>query len=584
MPADASRTSTGKATATRVLACVIGLAVIATIAVADREATLRAARRALSRQESPAAHPDPLGPGAFVAVQVGVALLVLVATMACVRWEEAIGARLASAWEHVRQGLRAFQRLPLIERLAWTLMIGAFSAQRLFDALTAPMHCDELRTFFRTVAHGPGVAATLYSNPNNPVLHSVLASVTVLLPLPPPLDLRLPAVLAAIAAVAAAALWLRRSGGPLAAVLGVATLTAMYPVVYYGTVARGYSLCLCAGVLGAWATSRLVERDERAAWRALFVLSCGLGAVAIPTHVYCVGALVLVRSGFALVDRSPRSLSAAWIDGVLAGVVAVVGYAGIFLRDGISAVTGNRFVRSRDPISVLERLPRHLDRAGRWMLDSELGAWFVPATVLVAAVLLWRVPRGERRLRGLAAIALAFALSIVVFPLLQRVIPLARRWVHVALAPALCVFVATSLLRTAAKPLRAPFAVLGVAAVVVSGTLGSVSIRHRNRADATLAEIDAWLAASSMSDVFAASRRAANSLRYHGLAAGHSRRLDDSRRWNPVAPERAYAALADREPPEAIVSELTVPPPPGMPGGFRLAREFGDFGVWVRER
>ena len=566
----------------RTIVAVAAIAAVIAIATVDAESSLTVLSRALGRRR-PESITNRLSPERIAAIRW--ALFLGVAAPSAFLWS-----RPAALWAAPRSLARAargvvghvtawFAALPRAERWAWAALTAIVLAQRVADALIVPMHCDELRTYFEIVSRGPIVALTAYRDSNNHIFHSLLSSAFVASPIPAPLDLRLVSVLASALVPIALAMTLRAAAGAVPAYLGAAALLSLPPVSFYGASARGYALCLLAAALGTMATARLVQRPGAVRARWLFVISCGLGALTVPMHVYCVACLVVVRGAFALADRDARTLVRTAADAALSGIVAAIGYAGAFLWSDLAALTSARYVHPGTVGGIAARLPGYVGRMGSWMFGSGLTGLALPALLVALAVLFWRAPRSDRGQRCLAAVAFAFAASVAVIPMVQRMYPPHRGWIYVCLSLSVCVALAAAQLR-ARGALRPAVAGLAVLVVLASGVRSTRRSIERNRSDGELARIDDWLSANAVPDVYAASQLAGLSLRYHSLARGHTYSIAVADTWHNAA--RAFTNVDRSDPPAALVSELDVPLPAALTD-YRLAHQVGEFGVWVRQ-
>lgn len=175
--------------------------------------------------------------------------------------------------------------------------------------------------------------------PNNHVPNTILARFTLAAwraLAKPELDfaderaVRLPAYVAGLAAIGAAALCLRRFGLPLAGVF-VAWLLALHPWhLRYTSEARGYALLLLFVPLLVWALLRAFERGSWQRWLAFavagaFILWTYPGAVGVVATAN-LGALALLALRLARGDPAARTQATRWLVANLlaAGVFAQV--------------------------------------------------------------------------------------------------------------------------------------------------------------------------------------------------------------------------------------------------------------------
>lgn len=164
--------------------------------------------------------------------------------------------------------------------------------------LNHPMRYDESYNYLNFVARGPAYIATNYL-PNNHILHTHAAWLSVKLAGNSPMALRLPAFLAGVLLVPATA-WLawmcsRRAGVVVAAALGVSGSSAL---IEYSANARGYSLLTLCTVLATCLLYRAMERPEQLRRWGLWGALCAAGFYTVPIMVLPVAGmlmLVLIR-------------------------------------------------------------------------------------------------------------------------------------------------------------------------------------------------------------------------------------------------------------------------------------------------
>jgi hypothetical protein len=102
---------------------------------------------------------------------------------------------------------------------------------------------------------------------------------------------RAPAVVAGIAAVVAAMIFLRRRGA-VEMLVGALLLGFSYPLVQFSSEARGYALAVCFALVGLDALDRYL-RSRGWISNAIFVISCALGSFAHLSFIhFLAGAIV----------------------------------------------------------------------------------------------------------------------------------------------------------------------------------------------------------------------------------------------------------------------------------------------------
>lgn len=330
--------------------------------------------------------------------------------------------------------------------------------------LDHPMRYDESWGFVQYILPRDLVACLFYSAPNNHVLHTLLVAVASAIGGDGPVALRMPAFLAGVALIPAAAhLATVLSGRRLAGLLTAAFVASSGILVEYSVNGRGYSLVYLAAVLLTERTARIV-RDvrPRGPW-VVWALVATVGMITIPLMLYpmVVLAVVIVLQAFlGPADAAARRLTLRRLGATLAGTVALAGllYLPVVHVTGRAITQGDAVARA-SPVAVygsgLHALianpfvaPKTLSQAaaGLTVIAGETVAimrrdmswigWILVALGLVAAVL-----AGVRQRRVLFLLPLLLPVVLVVLALAQRVVPFTRAWLFalpVFLAVASC--------------------------------------------------------------------------------------------------------------------------------------------------
>jgi len=294
--------------------------------------------------------------------------------------------------------------------------------------LDVPMRYDEATTYNNFVSKPLYVALANYPNPNNHLLHTFLAKVSVTVLGNEPWTVRLPALVAGIALVPATFALTRVLHGRIAALLAAALVAGSSTLVEYSTNARGYTLVALATVVVFLAAARALENDSAGAW-GLVALVGALGLYAVPVMAYPLGgAFVWILSSGWLAGRPLRPFVARL--GVSAFAVAILTltlYAPVYVASGVGSVTSNEFVEPRSWGTLVDLFPKHAsETVETWTRDLPLVASALLAAGLLAGLVL--TPRISRfPIPPLLAVVAWTALVLA----LQRVIPFTRVWLFV---------------------------------------------------------------------------------------------------------------------------------------------------------
>lgn len=227
-------------------------------------------------------------------------------------------------------------------RLVLTTLFAIAIALRLMY-LTQPMRYDEAVTYMYFVRLPWSDALSTYTYPNNHLFHTFLAKGAVTVFGNHPWALRLPAFLAGIAVIPAAYVVARGIYGSRAAILAVAVLAPSGVLILFSTNARGYMLMALAFLVLVAIAMRILRAGSSALWTQFAVVGA-LGLWTIPSMLYPFGAVCLWLALSFLVDGNRNALrQLAVAVAVAAGLTALL-YWPVISKEGLAAVTRNRFV------------------------------------------------------------------------------------------------------------------------------------------------------------------------------------------------------------------------------------------------
>ena len=291
--------------------------------------------------------------------------------------------------------------------------------------LGVPLRYDEATTWFSYVSKPLYVGLSNYSAPNDHLLNTALAKLSVTLFGDGPTALRLPALLAAIAAVPAAYALGCRLYGRAAGLLGASLVASSSTLVEYSANARGYALVVLLTLLALVAATRVVEDDGLPGWAAV-ALALALGLYAVPTMLYAACGVLLWISLSQLVAGRParRVLRRTGTCALWTAALTTALYAPVLVVSGPRAVTSNEFVTSLSVADFLGRLPGHAaDTVQTWARDLPTPVAVALALLLVVSLLL--TPRLSRFPVPPLAAFIAAAVAVL---LVQRAVPFTRVW------------------------------------------------------------------------------------------------------------------------------------------------------------
>lgn len=224
------------------------------------------------------------------------------------------------------------------------------------------MRYDEAVTYMYFVRHPWPDALSLYTYPNNHLFHTLLAKASVTVFGNSPWALRLPAFLAGSLLVPACYAVARAIYGARVALFAAAIVAASGVLTLYATNARGYSIVALAFLLLMLQAIRLMRGSPSSEWIAFAVIAA-IGLWTIPVMLYPLGAVCVWLALSMLVDGKRAELRRMAIAlGVAAGLT-LLAYSPVISREGIAAVTSNKFVQSSGWMEFFQQLPETLREA-----------------------------------------------------------------------------------------------------------------------------------------------------------------------------------------------------------------------------
>lgn len=273
-----------------------------------------------------------------------------------------------------------------------------------------------------TVSNGSWSAWTSYSEPNNHLMYSVLSALWT------PIDGQTTIVFRMLSIIfSAATTLLLYKTLQLYFSRRVSLLTTLFTfclpaVIYYGFVARGYSLILFFSIWAIWSAAHFLKSSK---WHYGFQMTLALafGAWSVPSQLYfcIIYTLVCLFLAWRYFSKSTAIKVGLWTG--LGVILAAVLYLPPVLYSGLDSIIANRFVTQPDGgVSVL-------DWAEHWYLSS-LFYFCIPAIALLpilSMILLWR--KGKWTTKH-SVISLAL-LMVVLIPLIHQRLAFPRTWIFI---------------------------------------------------------------------------------------------------------------------------------------------------------
>jgi 4-amino-4-deoxy-L-arabinose transferase-like glycosyltransferase len=245
--------------------------------------------------------------------------------------------------------------------------------------LHQPMRYDESVTYLYFATLPWEQALATYTYPNNHLLHTALVKGAITVFGNDPWAIRLPALLAGIAIVPATYAVARVMYGGRAALLATAIVGSSGILTLYSTNARGYSIMVLAFLLLLLTAARIQRGAARSEWIAFGVIGA-IGLWTIPVMLFPLGAVSLWLALWALLQGKNAELRRLGTALLIAFALAALAYSPVISREGVGAITRNRFVSPQGWVLFFDQLPVTLRDA--------LRSWGLGFPPLVSVILL----------------------------------------------------------------------------------------------------------------------------------------------------------------------------------------------------
>ena len=289
--------------------------------------------------------------------------------------------------------------------------------------LAQPIRYDEAVTYMYFVRLDWADALSTYTYPNNHLFHTALAKLVSEVAGTSAVALRIPAFLAGILLPLTTYVMARLLYDGRAALLASAFVATSGTLILYSTNARGYALVALAFTLLVIQAARLLRGAQPREWLS-FAAIATLGLWTIPVMLYPLGAVVLWFVLNCLMEGKPQNLRRLWIALAITGVATIALYAPVISREGLHAITRNRFVAPMGWFAFLGDLPRTWEQA--------LGAWTLGVPPLASAILLACAGVALARHRAISRFPAGLPLAAFVWSCWLLVVnhraPFARAW------------------------------------------------------------------------------------------------------------------------------------------------------------
>jgi len=320
-----------------------------------------------------------------------------------------------------------FSKLSYIDKWMLAGMLVLVLVQRLFLNHTTDVIYDEAWTYLAFTSKNPLVAACFYPTSNNHILFSHVTQITKILPFSILTNIRLAALVPNILAILTLFFCLRTYFKPLPVWTATLFFAFSFPIVYYGFVARGYSLVVLFFSIGFFSLLQIVRQPSNSkAWFRL-MLSSVLGFYTIPVYLYP----FLTLFGFALFYfLYLKNRQASWQvikHGLATCLLTFLVYLPVFVVGGVGAVTHNKFVTPLTYEKVLSGFVNHVRHTIYFFLGNSAYWVFALLGSIVLFAILFRKNKDYKAATLFSLVCLCMA---PIFIFIHKIIPVERTWIY----------------------------------------------------------------------------------------------------------------------------------------------------------
>lgn len=324
-----------------------------------------------------------------------------------------LGTCVARGRRVVAASVRSESRLHLVS-LALITVVGA--VLRVWY-INEPVRSDEAFTYISFAGRSLFHVLTLYPAPNNHILHSALVWLACRIFGNSLWALRLPALVAGVAAIPLIYVTARRMAGRSTALWAAGMAAVSGPFVLYSVNARGYMLQADAFLIMLYAGLEILEGGTGVFWVA-FSAAATAGFWTAPSMLYP----YLIAAGWLLWAGGRRILRPLLVSGAATAMVVVALYMPVVIVSGFDALVRNPWVQALSP----EQFRAELVMFPGSLVGLLHGGDPVPIAVLISLGVALCLIFSDGSRRHPSRVFLTMLVVLLVVPSAQRVVPYPR--------------------------------------------------------------------------------------------------------------------------------------------------------------
>jgi 4-amino-4-deoxy-L-arabinose transferase-like glycosyltransferase len=296
--------------------------------------------------------------------------------------------------------------------------------------LAQPMRYDESFTFLNFISRDFKYLF-FYPLPNNHVLYSILAKVSILIWGSHPVSIRLTAFLAGIALIPLVYVLCRRLNNQQSGIFAPIAIAIFPYFIFYSTNARGYTLLVLFTLILALVGAKIAKQPS-ILQTALFSLIAAFGMLTIPTMLFPIAGIFSWVFLLLFINGHTQNvvLSKFAIPGVLitSALTALFYTPVILVSNGIEPIIANRFVKAQPWHEFSVQVYPHFKQT---FIDftRDIPEILVLITMVLVAIGMYSAVK-QRNWHIILILPSLLATSAIIFIFKQK-IPFERTWIYI---------------------------------------------------------------------------------------------------------------------------------------------------------
>ncbi len=278
-----------------------------------------------------------------------------------------------------------------------------------------PPRYDESFTYLAFASRSLAHVLTLYTVPNNHILHSLFVWGSCRIFGNSVWAIRLPVLLAGMLLIPLMYAVARRVGGRNASLYAAGFATVSGPLILYSVNARGYTLQAVFLLVMLYVATDIAAESPGGSW-LLFSAAAVAGFWTSPTMLYS----YLVALAWLLWKGGLRMLHSLFVAGLVTVVVTVFLYMPVVIVSGARSLLANPWVTPLTKPEFLAEARRFPAAFGSFLFSDN--PILMPGLLGVGVLLCFLIPRARDGARLFSLVLLV----ILVLPPLQRIVPFPR--------------------------------------------------------------------------------------------------------------------------------------------------------------